>query len=78
MQKSKHTVVCLNLQSVMRPVPYCEELAILKPAEYVTLDEERSDTCMEEKETDFDDTTFEPNCSFESWLLTQENLSDLI
>ncbi|KAJ9592298.1 hypothetical protein L9F63_001194, partial [Diploptera punctata] len=64
----------------MRLVPHCEELPIPKPPERVTLDEESSDSdgSKKEEETDFGDTTFEQSCSSEPYLLTQEDLNDLI
>ncbi|GFX91662.1 uncharacterized protein TNCV_3682481 [Trichonephila clavipes] len=79
MSKSKHTVLYPNLQSAMRPVPHSEELPIPKPPEHVTLDEERSDyDRSKEEETVCGDTTFEPSCSSEPHLLTQEDLNDFI
>ncbi|GFW64927.1 uncharacterized protein TNCV_391931 [Trichonephila clavipes] len=78
--KSKHTVVCPDLKSAMRPVPHSEELPIPKHPEHVTLDEESSDSdrSKEEEETVCGDTTLEPSCSSEPHLLTQEALNDLI
>ncbi|GFX28877.1 uncharacterized protein TNCV_4251161 [Trichonephila clavipes] len=51
-----------------------------KPPEHVTLDEESSDSdrSKDEEEKVSDDTTYEPSCSSEPHLLTQEDLDDLI
>ncbi|GFX87925.1 uncharacterized protein TNCV_4373901 [Trichonephila clavipes] len=64
----------------MRPVPHSEELHIPKPPEHVTLYKESSDSnrSKEEEETVCGDTTFEPSCSSEPHLLTQEDLKYLI
>ncbi|GFW82271.1 hypothetical protein TNCV_3817521 [Trichonephila clavipes] len=64
----------------MRPVPHSEELPIPKPSQHVTLDKDRSDSdkSKEEEETVCGYTTFEPSCSSDPHLLTQEDLNDLI
>ncbi|GFW12229.1 hypothetical protein TNCV_5111741 [Trichonephila clavipes] len=60
-----------------------KELEIAKlhnQSEHVTLVEESSDSdrSKDEEETVSDDTTYEPSCSSEPHLLTQEDLNDLI
>jgi hypothetical protein len=40
--KSKHTVLCANLPSVMRPVPHSAELPVPKPPTNMTLNDSES------------------------------------
>ena len=77
--KSKHTVKYPHFLSAMRSVPQSEQLPVPKPPNLTFSDDDPD--WGEDQEGDNVDChpTFVANCSsFESHLLTQENLNDLV
>jgi len=79
--KSKHTVQCPNLLSVMRPVPHSVELPVPKPPTSMMLsDSKSSDEDVGQSNNNMDcDPTFAGACSSnEPHLLTQGGLNDIV
>ena len=78
--KSKNTVKYPNLPSVMRPVPYSEDLPIPHLPTHLTVeDESEHEEATEVPKEAQDDATFETSTSScEPHLLSQGELNDLV